>query len=128
MEFIENNSYLQAGAMRLGFNGFCADALTHRRPTACAAPAKRPEARDRAALVLVAAGKLQERPMTCTKLRAFFCVRIVFIVAAALVSMPAAASTLVDAIDQGIKHKNWTQVERASLRWALHGPAKGPAR
>ena len=57
--------------------------------------------------------------MVCTKMPAFLCVRIVFTVAAALAAMPAAASTLVDAIDQAIKQKNWTQVERASLRWAL---------
>jgi hypothetical protein len=57
--------------------------------------------------------------MICSKVPAFRCVRVVSTVAAVLAALPAAASTLVHAIDQGIKQKNWTQVERASLRWAL---------
>lgn len=94
--------------------------LTRHAPQACR-PRRACGARKRASprAVLGAAGKLQVRPMFRTKVLAFPRVRIVVTVAAALLAMPAAASTLVDAIDQGIKRKNWTQVERGSLRWAL---------
>lgn len=64
------------------------------------------------------------RPLTRRRPMARVCSRIVVAVVAVLVVVPAAATTLVDAIDQGIRQKNWTQVERASLRWALDiGPS-----
>jgi hypothetical protein len=59
------------------------------------------------------------RSMTRRRPVAWVCSRIVVAVSAVLVAMPVAATTLVDAIDQGVRQKNWAQVERASLRWAL---------
>jgi len=46
------------------------------------------------------------------------CDRICVAMAAALVAIPCAASTLASDLDEAFSQKDWSAIERASLRWA----------